>query len=92
MFFCPFYAQKYAKKISNVDGNFRLIFFSTIYILGAAGGTPRIKKFPKMAPEAFKWSNLNLQTLFGAYLCDKTTRFGVGTFGGVVSTTPPHTF
>ena len=64
-------------------------FFSTIYILGAAGGTPRIKKFPKMAPEAFKWSNLNLQTLFGAYLCVKTTRFGVGTFGGVVSTPPP---
>ena len=67
-------------------------FFSTIYILGAAGGTPRIKKFPKMAPEAFKWSNLNLQTLFGAYLCVKTTRFGVGTFEGVVSTPPPILF
>ena len=68
---------------------FGIYIFSTIYILGAAGGTPRIKKFPKMAPEAFKWSNLNLQTLFGAYLCVKTTRFGVGTFEGVVTTPLP---
>ena len=67
---------------------FNFFFFSTIYILGAAGGTPRIKKIPKMAPEAFKWSNLNLQTLFGAYLCVKTPRFGVEKFGLMIAPTP----
>ena len=68
-FFAHLMPKSMPKKNSKVDGNFQYFFFSTIYILGAAGGTPRIKKFPKKAPEAFKWSNLNLQTLFGAYLC-----------------------
>ena len=41
-----------------------------------------------MAPEATKWSNLNLQTLFGACLCVKTHRFGVGKFGLMIAPPP----
>ena len=43
-----------------------------------------------MAPGASKWSNLNLQILFGACLCVKTPRFGVGKVERVVSTPPPY--
>ena len=64
-----------------------IFFFSTIYIVGAPGGTPRKTNSPKMAPEATKWSNLNLQTLFGACLCVKTPRFGIGKF--VLMIAPP---
>ena len=53
------------KKIPKLMWILGINFFSTIYILGAPGGTLRKKKSPKMAPGASKWSNLKLRTLFG---------------------------
>ena len=70
---------------------FHNFFFSTIYILGAAGGTPEKKFAPKMAPGASKWANLNLQTIFGAFLCVKTPRFSVGKFWLMIAP-PPEPF
>ena len=47
------------------------------------------KLAPKMASEASKWTNLNLQTIFGAFLCVKTPRFSVGKFWGMIAPPPP---